>query len=102
MTYFVVSVQIDEEKGIGSYEDYIRQVKPLVELHGGKYLVRSEKIQYLGNVWKPDRLIIICFPSRKELDACFQSVAYQEIADKRRAWVDAQAVIIEEEIYGDL
>ena len=89
MTYFVVSVQIDEEKGIGSYEDYIRQVKPLVELHGGKYLVRSEKI-------------IICFPSRKELDACFQSEAYQEIADKRRAWVDAQAVIIEEEIYGDL
>ena len=61
MTYFVVSVQIDEEKGIGSYEDYIRQVKPLVELHGGKYLVRSEKIQYLGNAWKPDRLIIICF-----------------------------------------
>lgn len=102
MTYFVVSVQMDEERGIGSYEEYIRRVKPIVESYGGRYLVRSEKMQYLGNAWKPDRLIIICFPSREKLDECFQSEAYQEIAEKRSAWVDAQAVIIEEEIYGDL
>ena len=42
--YFIVDVYIDENKGRGSYEDYIEKVKPIVESFGGEYLVRTGHI----------------------------------------------------------
>ncbi len=49
--YFVVDTYIDEEKGRGTYDEYIESVVPIVERYGGEYIVRSEKITSLS----PDR-----------------------------------------------
>ena len=65
--YFIVDVYIDENKGRGSYEDYIERVKPIVESFGGEYLVRTEKIRALSPLRNPGRVIVIRFPSREEL-----------------------------------
>ena len=42
--YFMVDTYIDEKKGRGMYDEYIRKVKPIVESFGGEYLLRTEKI----------------------------------------------------------
>lgn len=94
--YFVVDTYIDENKGRGSYDDYIAQVKPIVESFGGEYLVRSEKIISLSPQRKPNRVIIIRFPSKEELDRCFSSDEYRSIMGERMESVDARALIIEE------
>lgn len=93
--YFVIDTYIDEDKGRGSYDDYINQVKPVVESFGGEYLVRSEKIVSLSPMRNPNRVIIIRFPSRQNLDRCFASKEYSMIMDKRENSVDARALIIE-------
>lgn len=41
--YFLVDTYIDQEKGRGPYDEYIRKVKPIVESFGGEYLIRTEK-----------------------------------------------------------
>ena len=41
-------------------------------------------------------MIIIEFPSRAALDACFSSEEYRAIAGERESSVDARAVIAEE------
>ena len=46
--FFVIDTYIDEDKGRGSYDEYITQVVPIVERYGGKYIVRSEKITSLS------------------------------------------------------
>jgi len=43
--FFIVDTYIDENKGRGSYDDYIEQVKPIVERYGGKYLARTVWMQ---------------------------------------------------------
>ena len=68
--YFLVDTYIDEEKGRGMYDDYIRKVKPIVESFGGEYLVRTENITSLHPERNPQRVILIRFPSRQALDAC--------------------------------
>lgn len=93
--YFVIDTYIDEDKGRGSYDDYINQVKPIVESFGGEYLVRSEKIDSLSPMRNPNR-VIIRFPSRENLEKCFASNEYRKIKDKRENSVDARALIIEE------
>ena len=94
--FFIVDTYIDENKGRGSYDDYIEQVKPIVERYGGKYLARTENVTALSPLRKPDRVIIIRFPSREKLDACFASDEYRRIMHERVDSVDARAVIIED------
>ncbi|MGN0465058.1 MAG: DUF1330 domain-containing protein [Lachnospiraceae bacterium] len=93
--YFIVDTYIDKEKGRGKYDDYIRKVKPIVESFGGEYLVRTDKIFSLHPKRNPQRVIVIKFPSRQALDACFSSEAYREIMHERMDSVDARAIIVE-------
>lgn len=93
--YFIVDTYIDKEKGRGKYDDYIRKVKPIIESFGGEYLVRTEKISSLHPKRNPQRIIIIRFPSRQALDACFSSESYQKIMHERIDSVEARAIIVE-------
>ena len=95
--YFIVDVYIDENKGRGTYEDYIEKVKPIVENFGGEYLVRTENIRALSPLRNPGRVIVIHFPSREKLDACFASEEYRHIMHERVDNVDARALIAEGE-----
>ena len=94
--FFIVDVYIDECKGRGSYDNYIAKVKPIVENYGREYLVRTDNVTTLSPLRKPDRVIIIRFPSRENLDSCFASHEYRQIMHERIDSVDARAVIVEE------
>ncbi len=94
--FFIIDVYIDKSKGRGSYDDYIEKVKPIVEKYGGEYIARTENVTSLSPLRKPDRVIIIKFPSREMLDACFASDEYRQIMHERIDSVDARAVIVEE------
>ena len=94
--FFIIDVYIDESKRRGSYDDYIEKVKPIVEKYGGEYIARTENVTSLSPLRKPDRVIIIKFPSREKLDACFSSDEYRRIMHDRVDNVDARAVIVEE------
>lgn len=94
--FFIVDTYIDKNKGRGSYDDYIGQVKPIVESYGGEYLARSENVTALSPLRKPDRVIIVRFQSREKLDACFASDEYRRIMHERTDSVDARAVIVED------
>ncbi|MBO4317815.1 MAG: DUF1330 domain-containing protein [Mailhella sp.] len=93
--YFIVDVYIDKQKGRGMYDDYIEKVKPIVESFGGEYLVRTENIVSLSPSRTPQRAIIIRFPTRERLDACFASEEYRAIMHERMQSVDARAMIAE-------
>ena len=94
--YFIVDTYIDEKKNQSEYEKYIALVKPIVESYGGAYLVRSNKVTALSEKRNPQRVIIIRFPSRAELEKCFASTEYNEIMRKREENVDARALIVEQ------
>ncbi len=93
--YFIVDTYIDERKGRGEYEEYIRQVKPIVEKYGGKYLVRTENLCSLNNQRTPNRAIVIQFVSKEQLDKCFSSDEYKAIMSKRMNSVESRAIIAE-------
>ena len=93
--YFMVDTYIDEERGRGEYDSYIRQVKPIVEAYGGKYLVRTEHVSHLSGKRTPQRVIVVRFDTREQLDGCFSSPEYRDIMSKRAESVDSRAIIAE-------
>ena len=94
--YFLIDTYIDKEHGRGHYDDYINKVKPIVQSYGGEYLLRSEKVSSLSAQRTPQRVIVIRFPDREKLEACFGSEEYKAIAHERVESVDARAIIAEE------
>lgn len=94
--YFIVSVDIDDPSLRPQYDEYIEKVKPIVELFGGTYLVRTENINkpFHGS-WNPDRVIVIRFENREACDRCFSSEEYQSIMGLRTEAVKASAIIVE-------
>ncbi|MGN1030014.1 MAG: DUF1330 domain-containing protein [Butyricicoccaceae bacterium] len=99
--YFIVSTYLDAGKSRASYDDYIQLVAPIVARYGGKYLVRTEQLTPLSPLWEPDRLIVIRFPNRKQLDQCFASEKYRAIMEKRMCCTDSRAIIAEGVEYED-
>lgn len=92
---FLVDTYIDQDKGRGLYDEYIRKVKPIVESFGGEYLIRTEKICSLHPKRNPQRVILIRFPSRQALDDCFSSEEYRKVMQYRIDSVDARGIIVE-------
>lgn len=95
MVYFVITTYFDEEKDKEDYLEYIKAVKPIVSKYYGRYIVRSEKITALSSEWSPNRVIIIEFDTREQLEMCFSSQEYKQIAFLRENSVDSKAIIIE-------
>lgn len=96
--YFIVNVQIPDKTKRKQYDEYIRNVKPIVESYGGKYILRSEKITALSETWKPDRVIMIQFAAKEQIFKWLSSPEYKEIASLRIASVASDAIIIEENV----
>ena len=67
--FFIVSIQLDNPAARPLYDAYIKKVRPIVERHGGRYLVRTERLAHLAGDWRPDRVIMIRFPDRAALEA---------------------------------
>ena len=93
--YFIVTIHLEETRDRSPYDAYIEQVRPVVEGFGGEYLVRTEAITPFAGDWHPDRLIIIKFPNRETLAACFSSEAYRSIMSLRTETVKTKALIAE-------
>jgi len=92
--HFIVSVTIPDPAQRIPYDNYIAQVRPIVESYGGEYLVRSENIRHVAGEWTPDRVIVIRFPDAQALQNCFASPEYKEIERLRTCSVNASAVIV--------
>lgn len=71
-------------------------VKPIVERYGGRYLIRSDKVEALQEQWQPDRVIVIAWDTKEQMETCFLSEEYRSIAEKREKTVDSRAIIVEE------
>jgi uncharacterized protein (DUF1330 family) len=79
------------------YQEYIEAVRPIVESHGGRYLVRGGQIVTLAGEWRPQRVIVIEFPSMERLTGCMTSPEYRRIAPLREQSTVSRAIAVEGE-----
>ena len=76
------------------YRQYIEQVFPIVTKYGGRYHVRGEKVRSFGT-WKPERIIVIEFPTEDHVQRWLGSAEYASIAPLREAGAETQAILID-------
>ncbi len=93
MSAFVV-IQIQVHDPV-SYEEYRVAATPTVAQYGGKYLVRGGRVETVEGAWKPQRFVILEFPTLERAQAWHASPEYQAIAPIRYRAATSEMIMAE-------
>ena len=77
------------------YEEYKRQVKPLIERFGGSYVVRGGPHDVLEGDWRPTRLVVLEFPDMASLRAWYDSPEYEPLKVLRQGAAESRLIAVE-------
>ncbi|MDD3363744.1 MAG: DUF1330 domain-containing protein [Syntrophomonas sp.] len=90
--YVLIEIEIHDGN---TYFQYIEKARPIVESYGGHYLIRGGKVTPLFGDWDPERIILIKFSSHEDVEKCFNSKEYLEIAELREKSTNTRSIILE-------
>jgi uncharacterized protein (DUF1330 family) len=90
--FFVISTSeiVDQQR----YEKYVELAGPIIESYGGEYLLQSDKI-IAAKDWQAQKIVIIKFDSKEQMDRCFASDEYREIIPLREGSIISRFVMVE-------
>jgi uncharacterized protein (DUF1330 family) len=90
--YLIADVEVHDQN---VYAEYRRQVLPLVQKHGGRFIARGGAHETLEGEWKPQRLVIIEFPDMTTLQAWYRSPEYANLITLRQGVSRGSIVAVE-------
>jgi uncharacterized protein (DUF1330 family) len=79
--YLIADTHVTDQD---TYDEYKRQVPPLIAKFGGRFLVRGGVHEVLEGTWQPERLVIIEFPDMVALKAWYNSPEYAPLLALRQ------------------
>jgi len=79
--YLIADVEVHDPD---VYAEYRRQVLPLVQKRGGRFIVRGGAHVVLEGAWKPQRIVVIEFPDMPTLRAWYDSPEYAKLIALRQ------------------
>jgi uncharacterized protein (DUF1330 family) len=78
--YIVADVRISDE---ARYADYRALSPAAIAAAGGEFIVRGGKHETLEGNWKPDRMVLLKFPTYEMARAFYDSVLFRAARAKR-------------------
>ncbi len=90
--YMVLEIVV---KDPSMYARYVKQAPAVIESYGGRYLARGGHITSLEGGWRPERIVILEFPSIERLEAWNRSPEYRKLAQLRAEATDSRAFVVE-------
>ena len=91
--YLIVDTKINDEV---AYEEYKIRAKPIVESYGGEYLVRGGNTTVSeSELWTPNRLVVVRFPSREEAENFLNCDEYATVKAIRNKHAQTTMTIVD-------
>ena len=79
--YVIADIEVNDWD---KYREYVEKTRPIVERYGGRYHIRGGEITVTAGDWKPNRLIVIEFPTKEDMEAFWESPEYEPVSAIRR------------------
>ena len=90
--FFMVELALTDPALLAAYRE---KVPALVERHGGRYIVRTDRIETVEGDWRPERFTVVGFPDMAALRAWYFSDDYKAILPQRLAAARCRAILVE-------
>jgi uncharacterized protein (DUF1330 family) len=91
-TYVIVTMTVHDTE---MYREYTSRSPPILKRHGGRFLTRGTEVSTIEGEKFMERMVILEFPSRTNVDAFFKDPEYVEIAKFRHAASVGRVVVQE-------
>ncbi len=90
--YTVAELEITDP---GWVRDYVADVTPMVERHGGRYLARTANFERIEGEREAGQIfLLIEWPAREAADEFYESEEYRPYRDARRAGSHNEFVLV--------
>lgn len=90
--YLIIEITVKDRE---LYARYVGKVPGVIERHGGRYLVRGGKVTPFSGNWEPERIVVVEFDTMEQVERCFGSPEYREIAPLREKSILSRGIIVE-------
>lgn len=78
-----------------TYQDYVALVPGTLEPFGGRFVVRGGEHETLEGDWRPNRLIVLEFPTAADARGWYESEAYVEAMPIRHRSSTGSLVLVQ-------
>ncbi len=90
--YLIIDMTIHD---FDKFREYITKIPVFIEKHSGKYIVQGEKPAVMEGDWKPERMIVIEFPSRGKAEDFLQDPDAQMLFALRHETTTSKVVLVD-------
>lgn len=90
--YLIVNVDIKDRS---AFEDYVRNVPPIVRKFGGEYLAVSDTPEVIEGNWQPHRLVLVRFPDMNTARSFLSAPEYAPWKELRQHATRSEMVAME-------
>ena len=90
--YVFAQIEVTDAK---LYEEYRKQVLPVVTQYGGRFIVRGGKVDSKEGGWKPERMIALEFPSMEQAQKWYHSPEYAPLITLREKASKGKLILVE-------
>ncbi len=71
--YFIAEIEVQDA---AAFEQYRQQVPATIARYGGRYLARGGQTETLEGDWRPQRIVLLEFPSLEQAKKFYDSPEY--------------------------
>jgi uncharacterized protein (DUF1330 family) len=91
--YLVLDLTVND---INGFRKYIVEIPACIAKHSGQYIVRGVQPTIIEGDWKPERVVIIEFPSRAKAEAFLSDLTFKSCSSsvtprQRAGWCSSTA-----------
>lgn len=90
--YLIIEIVVKNRE---MYSQYVEKVPEIVEKYGGRYSIGGGTVTPVAGNWNPERLILIEFENIDQIQKCFHSPEYLQIAPLREQSTKSRSIIVE-------
>ena len=90
--YVLVEIDIYDQE---LYEEYKKMTPNTIKAYGGKFVVRGGQAEVLEGDWKPERIVLLEFPSVERAREWWESETYTRARLVRQRSADTKMIILE-------
>ena len=89
--YLILDITIHD---FDTFREYIDQIPKFIQKHSGRYVVQGEEPTVMEGDWKPERMVVIEFSSRKNANNFLQDPDAQSLFAIRHRTTTSKLVLV--------
>lgn len=90
--YLVIDIAIHD---LEAFSKYIQEIPKFIEKHSGRYVVQGEEPTVMEGSWKPERLVVIEFPSKENAKAFLEDPEADSLFELRHKTTTSNVVLVD-------